>query len=54
MAFWQQKFEANVSRDARTRAQLEAMGWNVLVVWECDVRDIASLDELFWKIVANA
>ena len=37
--FWERKFALNVERDARKRAQLEAAGWLVLEVWECDVRD---------------
>ena len=37
--FWTRKFELNVERDARKRAQLEAAGWLVLEIWECDVRD---------------
>jgi DNA mismatch endonuclease (patch repair protein) len=37
--FWTRKFELNVERDARKRAQLEDAGWVVLVIWECDVRE---------------
>lgn len=36
--FWQEKFNGNVSRDARNRAQLEADGWKVLIVWECELK----------------
>lgn len=35
--FWQKKFEDNVHRDAEVRAALEADGWRVVVVWECEV-----------------
>ena len=51
--FWQGKFASNVARDERNRDQLEALGWNVLVAWECDLRNVNALDELFWQIVAN-
>ncbi len=37
--FWTRKFELNVERDARKRAQLEAGSWLVLEIWECDVRE---------------
>jgi DNA mismatch endonuclease, patch repair protein len=37
--FWQAKFAANRERDARKTAELEAAGWTVLTVWECQVRD---------------
>ena len=33
--FWQQKFAANLKRDALATERLEASGWRVLVVWAC-------------------
>lgn len=44
-AFWEAKFEANVSRDREARQQLRRSGWDVLVVWECAtrVRDLSRL-----------
>lgn len=41
--FWRQKFERNVARDARVRDELRQMGWNVVVVWECETRDRLAL-----------
>lgn len=34
--FWKAKFDTNVGRDRR---KLRALGWGVMVVWECQVRD---------------
>lgn len=36
-AFWLEKFEKNVARDARVAAQLEGQRWRVLVAWECEL-----------------
>lgn len=33
--FWQEKFDRNVARDTRVAAELERLGWRVLVAWEC-------------------
>lgn len=41
--FWRDKFCANVERDLRKEAELEAFGWRVVVIWECETRDIAAL-----------
>ncbi len=41
--FWEKKFAATVARDARNRGALEAAGWEVIVVWECQTRDLAHL-----------
>ncbi|MFO0858512.1 MAG: very short patch repair endonuclease [Phycisphaerales bacterium] len=38
-AFWRKKFERNIARDRRVRADLRRQGWRVLVVWECQLRD---------------
>ena len=36
--YWVVKFERNVERDERSQAALEAMGWKVHVVWECQLK----------------
>ena len=38
IAFWTEKFAANVARDVRQEAALRAVGWRVLVIWECETR----------------
>lgn len=43
--FWLPKFAANVERDARKEAQLEELGWRVLTIWECETRDLQSLEQ---------
>lgn len=48
MDFWQSKFTANVERDERSYAALAALGWRVLIVWECETRDPERLAE--WLI----
>jgi DNA mismatch endonuclease (patch repair protein) len=35
---WQCKFNQNVRRDGRALEELSAMGWRVMVIWECAVR----------------
>ncbi len=42
-AFWEDKFEKNVARDARVAEALRHSGWNVLVVWECELKDLDAL-----------
>lgn len=37
--FWSPKLEGNRNRDLRHRSELDEIGWNVLVVWECQMRD---------------
>lgn len=34
--FWQEKFRRNVERDAMHSAELEKLGWSLIVVWGCE------------------
>lgn len=49
--FWKEKIEGNVSRDYKNYSTLKELGWNVIIVWECElmpkVRDktLKSLEE---------
>lgn len=36
--FWSAKFSANAERDLRVTQALEAAGWRVRVIWECETR----------------
>ena len=52
-AFWLEKFEKNVVRDAAAISALKDTGWHVIVVWECSLRTSgrqAELAELVRKI----
>jgi DNA mismatch endonuclease (patch repair protein) len=42
-AYWKPKLERNRTRDERSIEALEANGWQVLVVWECEAREEKSL-----------
>ena len=35
--FWIKKFDRNVARDVKSQETLEAQGWRVIVVWECEL-----------------
>ena len=41
VAFWREKFDANVRRDARVARALRKAGWRVHVVWACRIDDAA-------------
>ena len=38
--FWIPKIEGNKHRDERKRVLLEALGWRVLTVWECEFKKL--------------
>lgn len=36
--FWRDKIEKNVARDQKNYDLLRTEGWNVIVVWECEIK----------------
>lgn len=36
---WQCKFDQNIKRDKRVLEELSALGWRVMVIWECAIRN---------------
>ncbi|HEY2660149.1 MAG TPA: DNA mismatch endonuclease Vsr [Caulobacteraceae bacterium] len=43
--YWLAKVGRNRARDIDTRARLEAAGWWVEVVWECELKGAAALED---------
>lgn len=41
--FWQSKFLKNIERDAQAIKNLEESGWKVVVIWECQTKNIDKL-----------
>ncbi len=35
--YWEAKIARNVARDERTRSDLDALGWEQIVIWECQL-----------------
>jgi DNA mismatch endonuclease (patch repair protein) len=48
--FWKEKLERNISKDKMHVEALELAGWNVIVVWECEIEK--QLDMTLNKIVS--
>lgn len=40
LRYWKPKLEANVARDKRNSRRLRSKGWRVLVVWQCQLRNL--------------
>lgn len=41
--YWKIKFEQNQKRDARNQEKLKKLGWSILVLWECQIKNIEAL-----------
>lgn len=36
--YWHSKIQRNVERDKKSISELQALGWNVIIVWECELK----------------
>lgn len=48
--FWKKKFDRNTVRDRDVQNQLTADGWNVIVVWECELSRKADRKERLQRL----
>ena len=51
--FWETKIARNQHRDEVTAAHLEALGWTVITVWECELRKNAGMNEKLDALAAE-
>jgi DNA mismatch endonuclease, patch repair protein len=51
--YWGPKLARNVERDAVAAVQLASMGWQAIIVWECDTRSAARLHERMDRLAAE-
>ena len=52
--YWIAKIDRNRARDARTSAELEALGWRVVTVWECELKAPDFADRLVAEVRGQA
>lgn len=51
--FWVEKFDRNVTRDARAKQMLEEQGWRVIVVWECELGSARKATEAALRVASE-
>lgn len=45
LGYWGPKLARNRERDAQVLTEIAALGWSVIVVWQCELRDMAAVAE---------
>lgn len=51
--FWKEKLEKNVERDKKNYEELNESGINVIIVWECTIRNMVKNKEYEEEILNN-
>ncbi|HEY5124956.1 MAG TPA: DNA mismatch endonuclease Vsr [Ignavibacteria bacterium] len=44
--FWKSKIRKNKLRDQKANSELRKLEWNILVVWDCELRNIKSFNSI--------
>ena|SRR5688572_8590358 len=52
--YWVSKLKRNQIRDDTNCAFLKDQGWQILIVWECELKDIAAVTKAVKKFLGNA
>jgi DNA mismatch endonuclease (patch repair protein) len=49
--FWENKINNTKIRDKRNKRELEVLGWNVITIWQCEIRSVVLREEKLSSIV---
>ncbi|MEI7714193.1 MAG: DNA mismatch endonuclease Vsr [Rhodospirillales bacterium] len=53
LEYWLPKLQENQRRDAVKQASLEALGWRVLTIWQCETRDPPAVAALLDSLLSE-
>jgi DNA mismatch endonuclease, patch repair protein len=52
-SYWIPKIERNQQRDAESISNLRAAGWNVFIIWECEITEQRHLSQRLLKFLSK-
>lgn len=52
-SYWEPKLQRNIERDTASIQELANRGWQTLVLWECELRDIDDLTRRLLRFLAK-
>jgi DNA mismatch endonuclease (patch repair protein) len=53
LSYWAPKLIGNVKRDAKHLDNLVALGWQTLIVWECEIKNTRALQKRIIRFLAK-
>ena len=51
--YWSRKFRRNIQRDLRNQDELLAMGWEYMLIWECELAEISLVQERIYRFLGK-
>ena len=43
ISYWEPKLKRNIERDHENQIHLQELGWHVIIVWECELKELETL-----------
>jgi len=51
--YWIEKIETNQKRDLKNIRDLNSMGWEVLIIWQCHLKQMLKLQEILDRFLKS-
>ncbi len=51
--FWENKIYGTIKRDKNKQHQLKKLGWKVLIIWQCELKNSAKKEKTLNKLIKN-
>jgi len=52
-SFWKEKIQTTIDRDKQTIRSLKKLGWSVIIIWECDIKNKMAISRTMKKLLNN-
>ncbi len=53
MPYWTAKLNSNIARDKTHKHNLMKLGWRVIVLWECELKDVQKLERKIKRLLTR-
>ena len=51
--FWIDKFDKNMERDKKNQKELKKLGWQYLIIWQCELKNLTKLSLKIFKFLGD-
>jgi DNA mismatch endonuclease, patch repair protein len=53
VSYWKEKRNKTVNRDRKSLSELNKLGWQVKIIWECQIRKMTDLESVLRDFLEN-
>jgi DNA mismatch endonuclease (patch repair protein) len=51
--FWKDKIKGNIDRDLRNKKKLKKLGWKVIIIWQCKLKNLIIREKTLAKLAGQ-